>query len=29
VPAMPSGVSATKPEASAVTFFRPETAGSP
>lgn len=29
VPAMPSGVSATKPEASAVTFFRPGTAGSP
>jgi hypothetical protein len=26
---MPSGVSATKPEASAVTFFRPGTAGSP
>jgi hypothetical protein len=25
---MPSGVSATKPEASAVTFFRPGTAGS-
>jgi len=29
VPAMPSGVSATKPEASAVTFFGPGTAGSP
>ena len=28
VPAMPSGVSATKPEASAVTFFRSGTAGS-
>ena len=27
VPAMPSGVSATKPGASAVTFFRPGTAG--
>jgi hypothetical protein len=26
---MPSGVSTTKPEASAVTFFRPGTAGSP
>jgi hypothetical protein len=26
---MPSGVSATKPETSAVTFFRPGTAGSP
>src|SRR5882672_6846803 len=29
VPAMPAGVSATKPDASAVTFFRPGTAGSP